>query len=413
MPRPSASIAAPQGRRPLAPVLPGRAALASLLLGSLLLAGCDRDSGAPLDTPQAPPPPPVTVMRLEAEPVADFGRFTGRLAAIDLVELRARVDGNLDALHFEAGQRVEAGQLLFTIDPRPYAASRAAAAAALAESQVRLDNARIEWERARSLVDGGAISAEELEQRRAALAEAEAGLASKQAALDAADLDLSFTRVSAPVSGRIGRALVTPGNLVSGQAGQATHLATLVSVDPLHVYADLDEASFLALQQALAAGELPLDESGRLRLSVDLAEGAGQGLPATLESLDNQVSASTGTLLLRALLPNPDGRLVPGLFARVSVPLSAEKPRLMVPERAIGTDQSLRYLWVVGAGNTVERRTVQLGPARGDQRAVLSGVEAGERVVVNGLSFIRFPGQPVTPMEAAAEGTPPAAPQGG
>ncbi len=413
MPRPSASIAAPQGRRPLAPVLPGRAALASLLLGSLLLAGCDRDSGAPLDTPQAPPPPPVTVMRLEAEPVADFGRFTGRLAAIDLVELRARVDGNLDALHFEAGQRVEAGQLLFTIDPRPYAASRAAAAAALAESQVRLDNARIEWERARSLVDGGAISAEELEQRRAALAEAEAGLASKQAALDAADLDLSFTRVSAPVSGRIGRALVTPGNLVSGQAGQATHLATLVSVDPLHVYADLDEASFLALQQALAAGELPLDESGRLRLSVDLAEGAGQGLPATLESLDNQVSASTGTLLLRALLPNPDGRLVPGLFARVSVPLSAEKPRLMVPERAIGTDQSLRYLWVVGAGNTVERRTVDLGPARGDRRAVLSGVEAGERVVVSGLSFIRFPGQPVTPMEAAAEGTPPAAPQGG
>lgn len=412
MPRPSPSSVPPPDRSSAASLRPRFGGVAALL-GLLALAGCKRGSAAPLDTPQAPPPPAVTVLRLAAEPIADVGRFTGRLAAIDQVELRPRVSGTLDSLHFEAGQLVSAGQLLFSIDPRPYAAARASAAAALAEAEVRRDNARREWQRAQLLADSRAISTEELDQRRAALAESEASLGSRKAALDLAELDLSFTRVTAPVAGRIGRALVTPGNLVSGQAGGATHLATLVSVDPLHVYADLDEASFLALERAKAAGELPLDESGRVRLTVDLAEGAGAGLAAVLESLDNQVSASTGTLLLRALLPNPDGRLVPGLFARVSVPLSAELPRLMLPERAIGTDQSLRYVWVVGEGNAVERRTVVLGPARGDRRAVLSGLSAGERVVVNGTSMLRFPGQVVTPSEPAAEPSSNAVPQGG
>lgn len=392
--------------------LPGALLLALGLALALPLSGCDEKAAAGAAAPQMPAPE-VTVQAVEARQIADIGRFTGRLAAVDHAELRPRVSGNLEAVHFQAGQLVEQGAPLFSIDPRPYQAARDSAEAAMREAQVRVDNARIEWERAQKLAESKAVSAEELEGRRANLAEAEAMVASRQAALDLALLDLSFTTISAPFAGRIGRALVTPGNMVGGAQGAGTHLATLVSIDPLHVYADLDEASFLSFEAARAAGQLPVDEQGRVKLSVELIEGAGGMLEASLESLDNQVESGTGTLLLRALLPNPDGRLVPGLFARVYVPLTAPAARVMVPERAIGTDQSQKFVYVVGAGNTADRRAIEIGPSINGERAVLSGLEPGERVVVNGLQRIYFPGQPIQPVEAAPAAEGPSAANGG
>jgi RND family efflux transporter MFP subunit len=404
MPSPLQNYPEFSSQKPAARRLPGALLLALGLAVALPLASCTKEAAAGATAPQMPAPE-VSVQAVEARQIADIGRFTGRLAAVDHVELRPRVSGNLEAVHFQAGQLVEQGAKLFSIDARPYMAARDSAQAALREAQVRVDNARIEWQRAQKLAESKAVSAEELEGRRASLAEAEAMVASRQAALDLALLDLSFTTISAPFTGRIGRALVTPGNLVGGAQGAGTHLATLVSIDPLHVYADLDEASFLSFEAARAAGQLPVDEHGHVKLSVELIEGAGGTLAASLESLDNQVEAGTGTLLLRALLPNPDGRLVPGLFARVYVPLTAPASRVMVPERAIGTDQSQKFVYVVGAGNTAERRNIEIGPSINGERAVLSGVQAGDRVVVNGLQRIFFPGQPIQPVEAAEAAT--------
>jgi multidrug efflux system membrane fusion protein len=348
------------------------------------------------EEPKAPPLPAVTVASVEERDLAEQSVFTGRVEAIDDVELRARVSGYLDAVNFAAGQIVHKGDVLFTIDPRWHEAALASADASVAEARVRVDIAEREAKRAGELLKSKAVSAEESESRNARLAQAQGALQVAEAARDTAKLDLEYTKVRAPVDGRIGRALVTPGNFVSGIPAANTMLTTIVSVDPMYVIADVDEVSMLNLRRLLAEHALALDEQGRVRVEVGLTDEVGFPHVGAVESLGNRLDEGTGTILLRAVVPNADQKLVPGLFARVRVPSTATKKTPLVPERAIGTDQSQKFVLVLGEGDTVQYRAVKLGPAVDGKRVVREGLQAGEKIVVNGLQRVR-PGTKVAP----------------
>jgi RND family efflux transporter MFP subunit len=353
-------------------------------------------SAAKTETPPSPPPPAVTVAPVEERELAEHSDFTGRIEAIDDVELRARVSGYLETVHFAAGQIVHKGDLLFTIDPRWNEAAVASAEAQVVQSRVRVDNAEREAKRASELMKSKAISAEEAETRNSRLAEASAAWQAAEAARDSAKLDLDYTKVRAPIDGRIGRAFVTPGNFISGIPAANTLLTTIVSIDPMYVYADVDEASMLNLKSLMAANVLPLDDQGRVRVEVGLTDESGFPHAGAIESLGNRLDEGTGSILLRAVVPNPDQKLVPGLFARVRVPSSARKLTPLVSERAIGTDQSQKFVLVLGPDDTVQYRAVKLGPAVDGQRIVREGLKGGEEIVVNGLQRVR-PGAKVTP----------------
>jgi RND family efflux transporter MFP subunit len=339
--------------------------------------------------PAAPPAPTVTVAPVVEREIAEHSEFTGRIEAVDDVEVRARVSGHLAAVHFQSGQLVHAGDVLFTIDPRWHQAALDASDAALAQARVRLDNAQRESKRAVELRESQAISAEEAETRLSRLAEAKAGVLAAEAARDTSALDLEFATVRAPVDGRVGRALVTPGNFVSGVPSANTVLTTIVSVDPVYVYADVDEGSLLVLERLMRERALPLDEKGRVRVEVGLSDEEGYPHAGVIESLGNRLDAGTGTILLRAIVPNGDGTLVPGLFARVRVPSSSVHKTPLVPEQAIGTDQSQKFVLVLGNDDTVQYRAVKLGPAIEGQRMVREGLHGGEEIVVNGLQRVR------------------------
>lgn len=349
----------------------------------------------------APPPPAVTVAAVTVREMSETAEFTGRLAPVDDVEVRPRVSGHVEAVHFEAGQMVKRGDLLFTIDARWYAAALASAEASVAQARVRADNAEREAQRAGQLLASRAISAEESEARTSRLAEARASLLAAEAARDTARLDVEYTRITAPVDGRVSRALVTPGNLVSGVPGMSLPLTTIVSVDPLYAYVDVDEHSFLRLQDLWRSGALPAGEDGRVRVELGLADEDGFPRAGLVESLENRLDPGTGSILMRVLVPNSDGDLVPGLFARVRVPVSRVQPTVLVEPRAIGTDQSQKFVYVVGADGVAQRRPLELGPQVEGLRVVRSGLQAGEQVIVNGLQRVR-PGTPVTAEVASA-----------
>ena len=380
-------------------ILAPRLALVALLL--VLTQACSKDP-APSAAPSAPPAPAVTVAAVEERLLCEYSDFTGRVAAIDDVELRARVSGHLDAVHFQAGQIVHKGDVLFTIDPRWHEATLSSTKATVAQAQVKLDNAERESKRAGELLKSQAISAEESESRTAKLAEARAAVLAAEAMRNSAQLDLDFTTVRAPIDGRVGRALVTPGNFVSGIPAASTLLTTIVSVDPVYVVADVDEGSLLTLRGLMHDKALAVDEHGRVRVEIGLSDEIGFPHAGVVESLDNHLDAGTGSILLRAIVVNPDEKLVPGLFARVRVPSSATKKTPLVPERAIGTDQSQKFVLVLGPDNSVQYRAVKLGPAIDGQRMVREGLHGGEEIVVNGLQRVR-PGMKVTAEHEAAK----------
>jgi RND family efflux transporter MFP subunit len=377
------------------------------LTAALAAFGVTLSSAGTASSPAAPPAPKVTVASVEEKVVTEYEELIGRVDATETVELRARVSGHLAQVDFQAGQLVKQGDVLFTIDARWHKAQFDLAQAQAEQALARADVAEREAKRAADLLAAAAISSEEADSRRSRAIEARAAVASARAALATAQLDLEHTRVRAPIAGRVSRALVTPGNLVSGATGNATLLTTIVSQGDAFVYADLDENTLLKFNRLVRENRLA-SENGRIPVELQLADESDFPRHGYIESSDNRLSASTGTLALRLVFPNRDGALIPGLFARVRVPISAPQPALLISERAVGTDQNQKFVFALGENNTVLYRSVKLGGAIEGKRIVRDGLKAGDQIVVNGLQRVR-PGMTVAP-EQVADSTPSAAP---
>jgi RND family efflux transporter MFP subunit len=331
-------------------------------------------------------PPPVSVAPAVQRAIQSSEDFSARIEAQDTVELRSRVAGTLERVHFKEGQPVAKGALLFSIDARPFAAEVERAQAALASSRTQADLAKAELVRAEKLLPLQAVSVQEVDQLRASQRNAEASQRAAQAALTTAQLNLGYTRITAPMPGRISRANVTQGKLVG--VGEPV-LSTLVASDKVQVWFDASEASYLRLSQAMRAG------GPAPAVAVGLANEDGHPHTGTVDFLDNRLNPATGSIRVRATLDNKEGRFVPGLSARVRLASVAATPSTLVPERAIGTDQTRKVVMVVGDKNIVAPREVKLG-ALADGMRVVSGVKPGELIIVDGLQRA-FPGAPVTP----------------
>ena len=371
----------------------------ALSLGiGLVLAGC----GSQASTAGAMPPAEVSVAEVLAREVQPWDEFTGRVSAIESVELRPRVSGYVERVAFDEGQQVAKGDLLFVIDQRRYRAELARTEAELARARSEAQLARTQDTRAQSLVEAKAISREEFESRRAGRSQAEAAVRAAEAAVANARLDLQFTEVRAPISGRAGRALVTAGNLAQADA---TVLTTLVSVDPVHVYFEADEQTWQ--RYSAQAGDKRAVQDNAVRIG--LAGEDGHPHAGRVDFVDNQVDAGTGTIRARAVVPNPDHLLTPGLFARVQLQGRDSHRALLVDDQAVLTDQDRKYVYVLGEGNTAQRKDVRLGRDVGELREVIDGLEPGDKVVVHGVQKIFFPGMPVAPTPVEMGAPPPAA----
>lgn len=381
--------------RRVLPVLSGSFAL------SLALSGCGKGQ----NQMQAPPPPTVTIAPVIQENLVEWNEFTGRTEAVESVEVRPRVSGHIQEVKFQSGQLVKKGDVLFVIDPRPYQAAYDQRAAEFEQAKARYENAGRMAQRATKLLERKTIASEAADTTVSEFQEAKAAVLAAQASMESARLDLEFTEVRAPIDGRVSRALLTVGNYVSGNAGAASLLTTLVSVNPIYVYSDIDENSLLRFN-ALAAKRAAAGNNGRVDVEMELADETGFPHKGYIESFDNRLDANTGTILLRAVFPNDDGRIVPGLFARIRVPASELQPTLLVDEAAIGTDQAQKFVLTLDDKNTVLYRKVVLGPEIDGKRVIRSGLQAGEKIIVNGLQRAR-PGLPVTPEERVADQTNP------
>lgn len=366
-----------------------RAVILFLLL-TALLTGCKAKSEEAA-APSSPPPPEVDVAEIIAQPVVLSESFTGRVEAAETVALRARVSGYIQDVAFEEGELVEQGDLLFLIDQRPYQARVGAAQADLAQAKSQLAQAASEAERARVLLGRQAISQEVHDQRQAALNNARAMVDAAEAALDTAELDLEYTHITAPVSGRAGRAMVTRGNLANADQSLLT---TLVSIDPVHVYFEADEQAAFA-SQTLLIGDMPNS------LTIELGGDPQRQYTGALDFIDNHLNPNTGTLQFRAVLANPDGRIRPGEFARVEMPIARLEQALLVDRKAILTDQDRRYVYVVDANNRAERRQVTTGRQVAEQTVITEGLTAGDRVIINGVQKVFMPGMEVAPHKVA------------
>jgi RND family efflux transporter MFP subunit len=373
--------------------------VASALLSSvvaLTLAGCARNEAATVAAP--PPAPQVSVAEVLKRPVTEFDEFTGRFVAVERVEVRPRVSGYISSVSLTPGREVKKGDLLFTIDARPYEAALKGAKAELARARTQLALARTERERAVKLLEQHAISQEEFDSRASGTEQNEANVEAASAAVDTAALNLSWTRVESPIAGLVSREEVTSGNLVS--AGQ-TLLTTVVSVDKIYVEFETDEQVYLKYAALTRAGERDNARSSHLPVWVGLADEKGATHEGEMVFLDNALDAQTGTIRARALLDNHDRRFTPGLFARVKLEGSAKYEALLINDSAVGTDQNVRYVFAVGPDNKVEYRAIKLGPVVDDGlRVVRDGLKPGEIVVVNGLQRVR-PGVTIAPQKIA------------
>ena len=360
------------------------------------LTGLHRSNASDKPAASAPPAIPVTVAAVERREVTPYDEFSGRLEAVDRVQVRPRVAGAIQSAHFTEGSLVRAGDLLVTLDPAPYAAEVDRARAQLAGAQARLDNAVTEHERAKRLWREQAIAQRELDDRANAQRTAEADVRAAEAALQLAKLNLGYTQVRAPVAGRVGRLEVTPGNLV-GAGADAPVLTTIVSVSPIYASFDVDESVVeRALREVPSRGARPAIE----RIPVGIETDDDGSLGGHLQLIDNQVNARSGTVRVRAVFDNRDGRLLPGQFVRVRLGRARPEDAVLVSESALGTDQDKRYVLVVGADDKVAYRPVTLGSSVDGLRIVKTGLAPGERIVVNGLQRVR-PGALVAPQEAS------------
>ncbi|MFK3845169.1 efflux RND transporter periplasmic adaptor subunit [Stenotrophomonas sp. NPDC078853] len=375
-------------------------------LALAILAAC---SGGHAEEAGAPPAPEVSAAPVLVKQVSQWDEFSGRVEAVENVDLRPRVSGYINKVNYIEGQEVKKGDVLFTIDARSYQAEYDRARAEVARARTQSTLARGESERAKRLSEQQAISTETWEQRRAASDQAGAQLQAAQAALDVAALNLEFTKVRAPINGRAGRAMVTAGNLVS--AGDAASvLTTLVSLDKVHVYFDADEATFLRYAQMARKGERPSERDESLPVRIGLSGEQGFPHEGKVDFLDNQVTRSTGTIRVRALLDNADRQFTPGLFARVQLLGSGQFQAMLIDDRAVLTDQDRKYVYVVDKDGKAQRRDIALGRSAEGLRIVENGLAAGDKVIVDGVQKVFMPGMPVQAKPVAMQsGTAPAA----
>ena len=362
-----------------------------LALAAAGVAGCRSEAA---DPPAAPPPPQVSAAEVVVRDVIHWDDFNGRVEAVESVALRPRVSGYIEKVNYREGQNVKEGDVLFEIDARSYRAALARAQADLARARTQAALARSEAARAKKLASLQAVSVEEYEQRRAAADQAQANVQFAQAAVDSARLDLEFTHVRAPISGRAGRALVTVGNLVSAD-GQASVLTTLVSQDPVHVHFDSDERTYLRYAGMARRGERPDERNGGVPVQVGLVGEEGFPHQGRVDFVDNHVDSATGTIRARATLANPDGLLTPGLYARVRLQGSGKFTAMLIDDKAVMTDQNRKYVYVVDDKGTAQRRDVTLGRKADGLRIVEAGLTKGDRVIVNGTQKVFMPGMPV------------------
>ncbi|WNK65288.1 efflux RND transporter periplasmic adaptor subunit [Pantoea agglomerans] len=366
------------------------------LLGMVLLitqlSGCDKG----VAQNAAPPPPEVSAAPVLIKPVSQWDNFNGRVEAVQSVQLRPRVSGYIDAVNYREGDEVRKGQVLFTIDDRSYRAALEQAKAELARARSQASLARSESGRSEKLIGTQAISREAWEQRRSAASQAQADVLAAEAAVDMAQLNLDFTRVTAPIDGRASRAMITAGNLVTA-GDSASVLTTLVSQQQMYVYFDVDENTFLNYQAMARQGQQ------RHALPVEIALVGEQGFPhqGKIDFLDNQLTASTGTIRMRALLDNQQRQFTPGLFARVRLPGSAQFEAVLIDDKAVLTDQDRKYVYVVDGEGKAQRRDIQPGAMVDGLRIVKSGLQSGDKVIIAGLQKVFMPGMPVTAQPVA------------
>ena len=385
----------------------GGSGVVMLFALAVLIASC----GESQKQAAAPPPPAVTVAKPIKRTVTDFDEYVGRFTAINSVEVRARVSGYLDGVHFKDGQIVKQGDLLFTIDKRPFQNTLDQARANLAQAQSNLNFTQADYTRGQQLVRDRTITDQIFEQRAQAFRNAQAAVSNNEAAVRQAELDIAFTELRAPINGRIGDRRVSPGNLVTGgTAGNTTLLATIVSTDPIYFEFTFDEASFLRYERMAKTGNDIASRGAGVQVGLKLIDEHDFVHEGHMDFVDNVIDRSTGTIRGRAVYANPNNIFTPGMFARVRVPGSPPYEALLVPDVAIGTEQTRKFVLTVNADNSVVSKYVTLGQTTGDNlRVIKDGVAADDRVIVDGLMRAR-PGQKVTPQD---QGKPDAAPAQG
>ena len=389
------------GRRPLWAASIAVASLSALAAAVIALKGPAALAESP---PAAPAAIPVSVATVAENEITTWDEFSGRLEAVERVEVRSRVAGAVQAVHFREGALVARGDLLVTIDPAPYAAEEERAQAQVAAAQARVTQARSEHARATRLWEEQAIAQRELEEKLNAQREADANLRAAQAQLQGARLNLGYTQVRAPIAGRIGRVEITVGNLVAAGPG-APVLTTLVSVSPIYASFDTDEQIITRALAGMPGGSSARGLIEKIPVLMGTAGSSGTSHQGRLQLIDNQVDARSGTIRVRAAFDNRDGALIPGQFARVRMGQARSSRAVLVNERAVGTDQDKKFVMVVGAGDKAEYREVTLGAPHEGLRIVAAGLKPGERVVVNGLQRVR-PGALLQPQAVGMDAKP-------
>lgn len=380
---------------PLVPTLRAVRLLTILLLLVPTLAACGQSQSQ--SQASAPPPPQVTIAKPTSKMIADQDEYVGRFVAVESVEVRARVPGYLEAIHFQDGQLVKAGDLLFTIDRRPFQIALAQAQASLAQAKATLAFAESDLARAQGLAIGSVITQQTFDQRTQAKRSAEALVAAQQAAERQATLDLEFTELRAPVSGRIGDRHVSIGNLVTGgTSGNTSLLATIESIDPIRFEFTLDEASYLRYGHFSDDGAGAPDRGLTLPVKLKLLDESAFGHEGKLDFVDNAIDRSSSTIRARAVFANPHGKFTPGMFARVRVAAAPAKNELLVPDAAIGVEQVRKFVLVVDGENVARPKYVTLGPVVDGLRVITEGLTPDDNVIINGLMRVR-PGAKVTP----------------
>ncbi|MEQ8828463.1 MAG: efflux RND transporter periplasmic adaptor subunit [Alphaproteobacteria bacterium] len=381
----------------------GKTAMAALAAVLLLAAACD-DAGQNTQAAgggAAPPPPAVTVAAPRVEPLIEWDEFTGRFDAVEDVVVRARVTGYVQEIHFEDGQLVEKGQLLFTIDPRTYEADVAAANADLVSAQAAQRLATDNLNRSEKLVSGRTISESTLDQARQAKASADAAVQAARAALARAQLDVEFTEVRSPITGRISDARVDVGDLVIGD-NNPTELTRVVTIDPMYFTFELSERDYLGYQRSRLTGDMAEARNGTVQVELQLSDEDEWTRAGAIDFVDNTVNRGTGTIRLRAVVPNGDGVITPGLFGRLRLPGSPVYDAILVPDSIILSDQSQKLVLAVNKDNVVEAVPVRLGPRELGMRIIRSGLTPEHRIIISGVQKAR-PGMTVTPQEGRIE----------